>query len=145
MLFGQSLTTIDKENRIAIPASLAAMLTERVYITQGLDRNLLLIPESTFQILYKQLQGLNLADPQARLLLRMLLGTAFETRLDQAYYLELPDLLKEFAGIDKKAVLIGQGGYIEIWAPGIWSQQELSYQDVDADPERFSHFNIAFG
>jgi len=145
MLFGQLLTSINKKGQITIPPNLATTLSKRVFITQGLDRNLLLIPESAFQLLYEQLQGLNLTDPKARLLLRILLGNAYETMLDPTNQLELPDNLKNFAYLDSQAVLIGQGSFMEIWNPSYWSKQELFYQDVETDPERFSHFNIAFG
>jgi MraZ protein len=145
MLFGQLLTSINKKGQITIPSNLGIALSKRIFITQGLDRNLLLIPESTFQFLYEQLQGLNLADPKARLLLRIILGTAYETMLDPTNHLVLPENLKKFASLDTQAVLIGQGSFIEIWNPSHWSKQELFYQDVETDPERFSHFNISFG
>jgi MraZ protein len=145
MLFGQLSTSINKKGQIIIPSNLAAILSKRAFITQGLDRNLLLIPENAFQFLYEQLQGLNLANPKARLLLRVFLGNAYETVLSPSNRLDLPDSLIKFAYLENQAILIGQGNFIEIWNPIYWSKQELFYQDVETDPERFCQFKIAFG
>ena len=145
MLFGQTLTSINAKGQLVLPSYLATSLPEKVFITQGLDRNLLLFPEKTFEYLYEQLKGLNLADPKARILLRTILGSACELIIDPANHLELPGSLKIFANVDSQAVLIGQGSFMEIWNPTDWRTQELSYQDVEADPERFCNFNIAFG
>jgi MraZ protein len=36
----------------------------------------------------------------------------------------LPAMLRDFAGLDKKAVLIGQGKKLEIWDEDTWSQSQ---------------------
>ena len=46
----------------------------------------------------------------------------------------LPAALREFAGIDKKAVLVGQGDKFEIWDEGLWKvkcDEWLSKQPED--------------
>jgi len=144
MFFGQSIVPIDPDNQVALPGNLAVSLSRQVYLTQGFDRNLLLFPEGAFKFLYDQMLSMNLADPRARLLLRMILGTAVAATLGPTGELDLPAVLKDFARLGDQAAIIGQGSFIEIWDPEQWSPKEMSYQDVEADPERYASFSITF-
>ena len=62
-------------------------------------------------------------NPQARLLQRLLIGHATDLELDSAGRLLPPAMLREFAGLEKKLVLIGQGNKIEIWAAERWQNR----------------------
>ncbi len=53
-----------------------------MYITQGFDRNLQVLTAGAFQEIYRKVISLNIADPLARLLLRLILGTATELGMD---------------------------------------------------------------
>ena len=39
----------------------------------------------------------------------------------------IPDGLKDFAKLQKHALLIGQGDYFEIWSPDLWKVQECKF------------------
>ena len=47
-------------------------------MTQGFDRNVQVLTAGAFQQLYRQAASLNIADPLARLMLRLFLGSAIE-------------------------------------------------------------------
>ena len=145
MIIGQSFTSIHDKGQVSIPTGLASDLTKRVFLTQGLDRNIMLFPESTFHNLTEQLQKLNLADPKARHLLRVFLASAIEVNLDATNQFEIPESLRKFACIESQTIFIGQGNYIEIWDPENWNKQELALRDVDTEPHRFNQFTINLG
>lgn len=132
---------MDARNRISVPASFKAELTGGAYMTQGFDRNLQVLTTSAFEQLYRQATALNIADPLARLLLRLFLSSAIE--LPQAKTsIAIPDNLKEFAGLKENVLVIGQGDYFEIWSPDLWSQQEAELQNVQANAMRFAGLTL---
>ena len=132
---------MDARNRITVPASFKAELTSGAYMTQGFDRNLQVLTSSAFEQLYRQATALNIADPLARLLLRLFLSSAVE--LPQAKTnIAIPDNLREFAGLKENVLVIGQGDYFEIWAPGLWSQQEAELGNVEANATRFAGLTL---
>ena len=61
----------------------------------------------------------------ARVLQRLLIGHATDVELDGNGRVLLPPKLREFAGMAKKLVLLGQGNKIEIWSEELW-QPRLS-------------------
>ena len=110
-------------------------------MTQGMDRNLQVLPATAFEELYRQAASLNVADPLARLLRRLLLGSAFEIP-DVKSSIVIPTELKDFAGLKDGVMLVGQGDYFEIWAPELWAQQESELRDAEANGSRFAALTI---
>ncbi len=142
MFLGKFTTSLDPKNRFSVPTAFRAQLSSRMYITQGFDRNLQVLTEHAFQEIYRRVAALNLADPLARLLLRLVLGTATELAVENNI-LMIPDNLKEFANLKDDILLIGQGDYFEIWAPDLWNQQEAQLRDAETNSTRFSVLTIA--
>ncbi len=112
-------------------------------MTRGFDRNLQVLSTGAFRQMYTRAMSLNIADPLARLLLRLFLGSAVELEPDKRGTVTVPDELKAFAGLHEDLLLVGQGDYFEIWAPDLWSQQEAQLQDVEANSSRFSTLGVS--
>ena len=113
------------------------------FMTQGFDRNLQVLTASAFQEIYRRVTSLNIADPLARLLLRLILGTATEMGVDKSNHLIIPENLKEYANLQGNILLVGQGDYFEIWAPDLWSRQETQLRDAETNSARFSLLTVA--
>jgi MraZ protein len=143
MFIGQHSLPIDDKGRMTLPASFRDLLGTGAVITQGFERNLMVMPRPVFAGLGYRTGSLNLADPTARLLRRMLLGSAFECALDVSGRLPLPEGLRGFAGVKGQVVLVGQGDYFEIWDVDQWRVQQERLQDVEANAERFIALDIA--
>ena len=143
MFLGKYLLKFDKYKRLSIPSQFREELTGPIYITQGFDRNLLILTKVAFQEIYRRVGSLNMADPLARILLRMILGTAYELRIDKNGTLMVPDELREFANLQGDVLLVGQGDYFEIWSADLWNNQEAQLKDVDANSSRFSKMTVA--
>jgi division/cell wall cluster transcriptional repressor MraZ len=111
-------------------------------MTQGFDRNLQILTAEAFRKVVRQASSLNLADPLARQLLRLLLATAVPVQAESQSSVTVPEGLKDFAALHSEIVLIGQGDYIEIWAPELWEKQETQLQDAEANASRFTALNI---
>jgi division/cell wall cluster transcriptional repressor MraZ len=93
--------------------------------------------------MYEKISALNITDPLARLLMRMFLGTASFIELKEGESIPVPPNLMEYANLRSKAVLVGQGEYLEVWSPSHWAEQEAQIQDAQSNSARFSAFTIA--
>jgi MraZ protein len=143
LFLGQYRYSFDDKDRLMIPARFRELLADGAFVTQGFDRNLVILTPVAFQEIYQLIMALNIADPLARFLLRMFLGNATQLEVDESGRIVLPGNLREFANLAGEAVLIGQGDYFEVWAPAFWSQQETHLQDAEANAMRFVTLNLA--
>jgi MraZ protein len=142
MFLGQHSFSLEDSNRLTVPPAFREELGRGAFITQGFDRNLWVLSAEAFQAVVAGFAALNIADPLARLLLRMVLGNAVELEIDMSGHMVIPQELRDFAGLGKEAVLVGQGKYFEIWAPASWQQQQLALQDAEANAGRFAGLTI---
>jgi MraZ protein len=140
LFLGKFSRTIDAKNRFTLPPAFQAELAGGAYMTQGFDRNLQILTAEAFRKVVRRASSLNLADPLARQLLRLLLATAVPMQTETG--VAVPENLREFAAIHTDVVLIGQGDYIEIWAPELWEEQEAQLLDAEANASRFSALNV---
>ena len=63
---------------------------------------------------------------------RLLIGHATDLELDGQGRILLPALLREYANLTKKLVLVGQGNKIEIWAETHWQERMQTWLDEDS-------------
>ena len=59
-------------------------------------------------------------NPATRRIQRLLIGHATDLSLDRHGRILLPPLLREYAGLDKTIMLVGQGNKFEIWGESQW-------------------------
>jgi MraZ protein len=142
LFLGKFSRTLDAKNHFTLPPAFQAELAGGAFMTQGFDRNLQILTAEAFRKVVRQASSLNLADPLARQLLRLLLATAVPVRAETQSAVTVPEGLKEFAALHADVVLIGQGDYIEIWAPELWEKQEAQLHDAEANASRFAALNI---
>jgi len=130
--------SVDAKGRMAMPARYRERLLEscggRLVVTVDRDHCLLVYPLPEWEIIEAKLNALPSFNKQARLLQRLLIGYATELDMDAQGRILLPNILREFAGLKKKAVLIGQGKKLEIWDEDTWNEsQEEWVAAVQAD------------
>lgn len=142
MFLGKYFCGLDNDLHFLAPDGFKRYLTDEVYITQGFDHNLWVLSNSAFQEIYEKLGRLNVADPLARLLFRLILGAATESGLNSQGYLKIPKNLQEYAQIENEVLLVGQGDYFEIWSPNLWNKQETELRNIEINTERFSSFEL---
>jgi MraZ protein len=143
MFLGQYKSSLDDDLGLVFPPGFRELLMDGAYITRGFEQNLLIMSEEVFLEIYKRVVTLNIADPLARLLLRLILGNATKLDLDKSGHVSLPQDLTSFAGLEKEIILVGQGDYFELWAPACWDKQACDLLDIDANTERFAQLDLA--
>ena len=122
---GINAINIDGKGRIAVPTRYRdALLVEdagALVVTIDTEETcLLLYPVKAWQMIETNLQRLPSFNAQARRIQRLLIGHATDIELDSHGRLLLPSLLRDYAKLDKRAVLIGQGNKFEVWDESLW-------------------------
>ncbi|HET7371548.1 MAG TPA: division/cell wall cluster transcriptional repressor MraZ [Gammaproteobacteria bacterium] len=138
MLRGVNTLALDAKGRLAIPARYRDLLAERcagqLVVTVDRDHCLLLYPLPDWEDLERKLVRLPSLNKQARLLQRLLIGHATELELDGSGRVLLPGPLRQFAKLDRRVVLIGQGNKFELWNEDTWDEcREEWLEKVDDD------------
>jgi MraZ protein len=143
MFLGQYQHALDEKGRLTIPAAFRDGVGEGAFISQGFDRNLMVMTAAYFQQVYERINAMSITDPAARLLRRLLLSSAYQVEVDKAGRILVPQNLRQFLGINGEAIVVGQGEYFEIWTPTEWAHQLQTLQDAEANSQRFAALNLA--
>lgn len=129
MFRGINGINIDAKGRIVMPTRYRErLLLEKnqnsvVLTIDTEERCLLLYPLSEWEEIEKKLATLPSFNPSARRIQRLLIGHATDVELDGQGRVLLPPLLREYAGLNKRAVLVGQGRKFELWDETHWESQ----------------------
>jgi len=143
MFYGEFEHSIDDKERMTIPAKFRAWLATGVVITKGIEPCLLLYPADSWAKLVDKVSTLAVTNPQARELRRRLFGGAADSVPDKQGRVKLPAYLREYANLDKQAVIVGLHDYCEIWNPEQWRErQERSDNDPEGSAEQFASLDI---
>jgi MraZ protein len=144
MFLGQFQHNLDDKGRLMIPARFRELLEGGAFITQGFDKCLMVMTEAYFKQVYERIEAMNLADPTARLLRRLILSNAYPVEADKVGRILMPQNLRTFLGIENGELIVaGQGEYFEVWTPALWSEQMAQLQDVEANNARFSALDLS--
>jgi MraZ protein len=136
---------------MAIPSRYRERIQEscdgQLILTIDLDRCLLLYPLPEWEVIESKLAKLPALNKQARRLQRLLIGHATETEMDKAGRILLPPPLREYASIDKRVVMIGQGNKFEVWNEELWNERRQAWLDEEVDeeeglPEEFGSLSL---
>jgi MraZ protein len=145
MFLGQYQHSLDDKGRLTIPAAFRDALGEGAFVSQGFDRNLMVMTAAYFQQVYARINAMSITDPAARLLRRLLLSSAYQVEVDRAGRILLPQNLRQFLALNGEAMVVGQGEYFEIWTPGEWAHQMQTLQDTEANAGRFQALDLSTG
>jgi MraZ protein len=114
--------SLDAKHRLTIPAKFRAALSGGVVLAPspeleaGAPRTVAVwTPEAYDEYTTTTLAGLNPASPKARELKRFFFNSSFDTELDSANRVMIPQQLMGYAGLDKDVTVTGSGECLEIW------------------------------
>lgn len=142
MFLGQYQHALDDKGRLTIPAAFRDALAGGAFISQGFDRNLMVMTSAYFQQVYERINAMSITDPAARLLRRLILSSAYQVEVDKAGRILVPQNLRQFLGLNGEAMVIGQGEYFEIFTPAEWDAQMKTLQDTEANAQRFQALDL---
>ncbi len=139
---------MDAKGRLAIPTKVRDMLLAdcggRIVITAHTDERCLLIyPEHEWNQKLPEIKALPSRNKKAARIQRRLLGYATPMEVDEANgRLLLPPTLRDFAGLDKKLILVGLLNKYELWSEEAWFNYLNEEDDDEDEPEEVTRFNV---
>lgn len=144
MFLGSHAINMDAKGRFAVPTRVREALMSacegRLVITAHYEERCLLIyPEPQWQELLPQIEKLPNLSKAASRLQRLLIGYACPMEMDGSGRLLLPPTLRDYAGMEKKLMLVGQGRKLELWSEERWNAWlEASESDQEMTDEMLS-------
>ncbi|TDA70472.1 MAG: transcriptional regulator MraZ [Clostridia bacterium] len=133
MLMGEFQHAIDAKGRLFIPARLREELGERFIVTRGLENCLFVYPLKEWAALEEKLRALPFTRAEARGFQRLFFSGATECELDKLGRILLPAHLREYAGLEKDAILIGVSTRVEVWSLAGWQAYSERIRDNYAE------------
>lgn len=131
MFRGATKVTLDDKGRMVVPTRYRDHLHERaqgrLVVTVDRDQCLLLYPLPDWEQIERKLMGLPTLHAQARRLQRLMVGHATDLELDGHGRLLLPPELREFASLERHAMLVGQGNRFELWNDARWAERRAEW------------------
>lgn len=131
MFTGEFRHSLDAKGRVIVPSSFRELLGPAFHICKGFDGCIAVYPEDAWQDFSGKLNALPKISRDARKLSRFFLSGAVSCEADRQGRILLPGPLREYAGITKEAVLIGNGDHVEIWDVDRWADEVMD--DMNAD------------
>lgn len=148
MFQGAAQLNLDGKGRLAIPARYRDMLlgecAGNLVLTADADGCLLVYPEPEWLPIRDKLNKLSSFNPRSRALQRLLVGHAEDVVMDSAGRVLISPVLRNYAGLDKSVMLIGQGNKFELWDEAKWqAQQQAALQLMSGDlPPELEGFSL---
>ena len=131
MFFGETAINLDAKGRLAIPMRYRESIQEQsggqlVLTYSAFDSGALyLYPEKEWERVRDDITGLSTFNPGHRSLQRKLVGSASTVEPDGNGRIQLPQTLRQVAGLEKKVVLLGMGTRFEIWNETVLNQKRV--------------------
>src|SRR5512144_2762386 len=131
MFRGAAKVTLDDKGRMVLPTRYRTYALERsqgkLVVTIDRDQCLLLYPLPDWEEIERKLMRLPSLNEHARRLQRLMVGHATDLELDGHGRVLLPPKLREFAGLTRDAMLLGQGNRFAWWAEARWTERRAAW------------------
>lgn len=119
MFRGATKLNLDDKGRMVMPTRHREWLREnsdgRVVVTVDRNQCLLIYPIQEWERVEARLMAMPNLSPEVRQLQQFTVGHATDVQLDGHGRLSLPPELREFAGLSREAMLVGQRSRFELW------------------------------
>lgn len=126
MFIGEYNHNIDSKGRLAIPAKFRAVLKKGAVVTKGLDNCLFLYSKEEFKEMARKAASLPISQAKARAFARHMLAGAMDVEFDGQGRITLPEYLRSFSSLKKKAIVAGLYNHLEIWDESAWNKYKSS-------------------
>ena len=135
MLMNSFAHSVDAKGRVFIPAKWRDDLGDTVIITRdmmgkGNSRCLYGMPVSMWSEIVERFRKMPVTDVRAQAAMRMMFANASDCELDRQGRILLPAQLREYAGIEGDAILVGMANRIEIWSAEQWEKCKLEAESA---------------
>lgn len=126
MFRGANAISLDAKGRLAMPSryrdELVARCSGQLIVTiDAVDPCLCVYPLPEWELIENKLRELASFREENRRLQRLLIGNAVDLELDASGRFLVPPRLREYAKLDKRAMLVGQLNKFQLWDEDAWN------------------------
>jgi MraZ protein len=107
-----------------------------------MDRCLVIYPMRAWEALTDRVSGLPMTDRNARDFRRLVYADATDTIPDGQGRVNIPQSLREFAGLDGQVVVAGCDAYIEVWNMDSWYEVRARFEESEDNAEKWANLGI---
>lgn len=138
---GSTNLSLDAKGRLSFPARYRERLAEicdgHLVITVDINRDpcLRIYPLPDWQEIEKKLMSVSSANKSVRNVQRFFVGQATECEIDGNGRILVPPSLRDYAKLEKKMILVGQGNRFELWNEDAWMEQQKMFMLEDEDDD----------
>ena len=119
--------TLDNKGRISVPAGfrveLQTDMAKPPTITKG-DECLSLYPHDYWCSYERRIIDAASIDPDGEAIVRLVISGSQECPIDRAGRILVPERLRAHAKLEREAVFVGMGDFIQIWNPSLYAEDE---------------------
>ncbi len=126
-LLGTHSYQLDAKGRISLPGRFREALQEGAYLTLGQDGCLYVFPHSVWERVSEEVDAASISSAEGRAYSRIFFGSAEGLAPDGQGRLTIPLRLRQAAGIEREAVVLGVRDRIEIWGKPAWDRYSEQY------------------
>jgi MraZ protein len=127
LMLGTYTPKLDEKGRIILPAKFRELLAPGLVLTRGQERCLYIMTNAEFERMYQRIQDSQ--SPHKRAYIRLLTADALAEQPDKQGRLVIPQLLRNWAELEREVIVIGAGTRLEMWNPSAWE----AYQQQNLD------------
>lgn len=142
MFMGEYNHTIDTKGRLIVPSKYREQLGSDFVVTKGLDGCLFVYPNEEWAKIEEKFRNIPLTTKDARKFSRFFFAGAASCEVDKQGRILLPQVLREFADLQKDVVLVGVLSRIEIWSRDRWEDTN-TYEDMDEIAEHMAELGLS--
>lgn len=126
MLLGEYRHNVDVKGRVSVPSKFRDDLGQSFVVTKGLDNCLFMYSKAEWETFEEKLKQLPLTNADARTFIRFFFAGATEVEVDKQGRINIPQVLRDYAGIKKDVVIAGVATRAEIWDSVAWDKYTSS-------------------
>jgi MraZ protein len=130
MFLGTHAPRLDDKGRLVLPAKFRDGLAGGVVLTKGHDRSVVVWPAAEFAVYAERLNEASRSDARVRAYLRVLFSGASDEVPDRQGRISVPTVLREYAGLDRDVIVVGNGSTCEIWDATTWTDYLAGQEDA---------------
>ncbi len=143
MLVGEYRHNVDTKGRVSVPSKFREDLGQAFVITKGLDSCLFAYSKQEWKNFEDKLNTLPITNHEARAFKRFFFSGAAECEVDKQGRVNIPQQLRDYAGIQKDVVIVGLSNRAEIWNNENWDKYNgESSADISSLESQMSKLGI---
>ena len=133
MFLGTHSPRLDDKGRLVLPSKFREGLAAGLVFTKGQERSIVVWPAAEFASYAERWREASRSDTAERAYLRGLYSGATDEIPDRQGRVMIPATLREYAGLEREVMVVGNGTTLEIWNAAAWEQYLAGQEDNFSD------------